>query len=110
MHVEDQQNHDWYSNKELFEMLQKTNENLSDVSKKLDKFDGLQETVQCYRQEVKQYRTEVDTYKTIVIKHIAADQSSNATVKSIWEKTGYLVGIGGLILALIGTVLTISAI
>lgn len=85
---------DWYDNKTLYEMM-------VDLSKRLESFGAELGKTQVLIRDYNGLRETINECVRRLDQHEGQSQGSESTVRFGWEKMGYIVGIAGLMVAIL---------
>lgn len=92
------QTDDWYSNKDLFEMLQELRNEISQLSMEMHRTTVILGDYNGLREELMEVRTEIEVIKMEIL-------TEQKTERFAWDKLGYLIGLAGTMVAIIALML-----
>lgn len=88
---------DWYSNKDLFEMLQELRAEISKLSMEMHRTTVILGDYNGLREELIEVRTQIEVIKMELL-------TEQETERFAWDKMGYLIGLAGTIVAIIALI------
>lgn len=92
---------DWYSNKELYEMMVDLSKGLEQTNKELEKTQVLIRDYNGLREEVGECRRENQELKAEMQAIRSETQGKEKAERFAWDKLGYIIGLAGVIVAIV---------